>query len=80
MSTNKNLFYYTMDSRIGDEQKVSYYHCTDLFIGQVLNVYGRSIVLFTCDECTKGFYKNVYQLGECKSNLQNNNLILPTIK
>ncbi|CAH1732020.1 unnamed protein product [Aphis gossypii] len=62
MSTNKNSFYYTMDSQIGDEQKVSYYHCTDLFIGQVLNVYGRSVVLFWCDECTKSFYRNVYRL------------------
>uniref|UniRef100_A0A2S2P737 EF-hand domain-containing family member C2 n=1 Tax=Schizaphis graminum TaxID=13262 RepID=A0A2S2P737_SCHGA len=62
MSTNENSFYYTMDSQLRDEQKMSYYHCTDLFIGQVLNVYGRSVVLFSCDQCTKNFYKNVYKL------------------
>lgn len=70
MSTNKNSFYYTMDTQIGDEQKVSYYHCTDLFIGQVLNVYGRSVVLFSCDECTKSFYRNVYRLGECTQQIK----------
>ncbi|CAI6358946.1 unnamed protein product [Macrosiphum euphorbiae] len=64
MTTNKNSFYYTMDSKLGIVQKVPYYNCTDLFIGQVLNVYGRSIVLVSCDEFTKSFYSNVYQLGE----------------
>jgi len=54
-----------MDSQLGDEQKMTYYHCSDLFIGQVLNVFGRLIILFTCDEFTKDFYKCVYHLGEC---------------
>ncbi|XP_001949545.2 EF-hand domain-containing family member C2-like [Acyrthosiphon pisum] len=64
MTTNKNSFYYTMDSQLGIVQKVPYYNRTDLFIGQVLNVYGRSVILVSCDEFTKSFYKNVYQLGE----------------
>jgi len=80
MTTNKNSFYYTMDSQLGVVQKVPYYNCTDLFIGQVLNVYGRSIILVSCDEFTKSFYTNVYQLGEgntnnrLKSNLENNSI------
>jgi len=74
-----------MDSQLGIVQQVPYYNCTDLFIGQVLNVYGRSVILVSCDEFTKSFYTNVYQSSEgntnnrLKLNSENNNIILSTV-
>lgn len=53
-----------MDNRIPDERRVSYYNLTDLYIGATLNVYNRVIVLVSCDEFTKQFYKTVYGLSK----------------
>lgn len=53
-----------MDNRIPDERGVSYYYRTDLYIGATLNVYNRVIVLVSCDEFTKQFYKTVYGLSK----------------
>lgn len=56
-----------MDSRILDNPKVTYYQCTDLFIGAVLNIYSRTIILVRCDRLTEDFYRNVYGLSECNN-------------
>jgi len=62
-----NSYYYKMDSRILDNPKVTYYQCTDLFIGAVLNIYSRTIILVRCDRLTEDFYRNVYGLSECNN-------------
>lgn len=47
-----------------DTRGVTYYQCTDLFIGATLNVYSRNVVLVNCDQMTKDFYGMVYGLSE----------------
>jgi len=59
-----NSYYYKMDNRVLDNREVTYYRCTDLFIGATLNVYSRRIVLVKCDRLTEDFYRTVYGLGE----------------
>lgn len=41
-----------------------FYKDNDLSIGAVLNVYGRPFILTTCDEFTKQYYKDRYQVGQ----------------
>lgn len=60
ISNKIDSYYYKMDNRILDDESVSYYYHTDLYIGARLNVYNRFIVLVSCDEFTKEFYRRVY--------------------
>lgn len=53
-----------MDNRILGDKSLLYYHANDLYIGAVLNVYNRFIVLVKCDEFTKDYYKTVFGLRE----------------
>lgn len=53
-----------MDSLALDGEAEPYYKCTDLYIGAVLNVFNRHIVLAQCDEFTQEFYRNVYGMSE----------------
>lgn len=66
ISSDSKSMYYKMDNRVIDEKGVSphYYYRTDLYIGATLNVYNRVIVLISCDEFTKQFYRAVYGLSE----------------
>lgn len=60
-------YYYKMDKRFLENRSIgeTYYQCTDLYIGAVLNVYGRKIVLYcVCDELTKNFYMREYGFSE----------------
>lgn len=63
--------YYKMDNRVIDKRGVlpQYYYRTDLYIGATLNVYNRVIVLVSCDEFTKEFYRTVYGLSELKAHV-----------
>lgn len=66
ITNDSKSMYYKMDNRVVDERGVSpqYYYRTDLYIGAKLNVYNRVIVLVSCDEFTKQFYRTVYGLSE----------------
>ena len=45
-------------TRLPSGEATEYITMDDLFCGAKLNVYGRSLVLYDCDEFTKEFYKN----------------------
>lgn len=60
-------YYYKMDKRPLENRSNggTYYQCTDLYIGAILNVYGRKIILYcTCDELTKNFFMKEYGFSE----------------
>jgi hypothetical protein len=43
---------------------MEYYMDNDLAIGAVLNIYGRPFILTDCDEFTKQYYKEKYQVED----------------
>lgn len=41
-----------------------FYRDSDLKIGEVINVWGRKILLCDCDEFTKDYYRTKYGIGK----------------
>ncbi|XP_047130574.1 EF-hand domain-containing family member C2 isoform X1 [Hydra vulgaris] len=51
---------YILDSLKTGAVHTDYYHDSDVRIGEVLNVWGRSFIVCDCDEFTKDYYKFKY--------------------
>lgn len=52
-----------LETRVGDDTS-KYYNEKDLAIGRVLNVFGREVVLTSCDGKTQEFYRQKFGVEE----------------
>lgn len=43
-------------------KKEEYYGPEDLLIGKRVNIFGRDCLIYDCDEFTKNFYKQVFDI------------------
>lgn len=55
-----------LDIKVGDDSS-QYYNEKDLAIGRVLNVFGREVVLTSCDGKTQDFYRQKFGVEEFES-------------
>jgi len=50
-----------LGNQVGSDE---YYRDNDLAIGAVLNIYGRPFIITNCDEFTRQYYREKYQVGK----------------
>jgi len=56
--SSANRWYAFDPSTDRGDARDSYYHWTDLYVGAVIDVYGREIVLSDCDRFTGQYYSD----------------------
>jgi len=62
--TKNKKAHYMVDNLGMNGRDVEYYSDKDLLIGATINIYGRAIILTDCDEFTKQYYKEKYEVGK----------------
>jgi hypothetical protein len=66
MYGSKNKKAHWMVDNLGHQgpDESEFYKDNDLAIGAVLNIYGRPFILTNCDEFTRQYYRDRYQIGK----------------
>lgn len=60
-SKNKKA-HYMVDNLADQDSGIEFYKDNDLAIGAVLNIFGRAFIITDCDEFTRQYYKEKYNV------------------
>lgn len=64
LTSSSGSYRYIADSLNCGKEKTEYYREQDLWIGCVLNIFGRQFILTDCDAFTKEYYKKKYGVSD----------------